>query len=288
VKNLSAARAKSVQDMLQSGETMPAKQWKNRYVKSNMVRTLASGILWGVYEENDTLLRPFAVDANARCLDLNGAEICLADDDRIGVVDAAQLTDEDLEAWRVFFWKKGTKAVVRQFEAPARYVSSRFVPRRYMDLTFGMGYACNVLGYNPYSDGDATIVGNYLRVIATPCERGLVGEDKMKVYHAQIEKPLPAFSAMTDHQKRLFNRDLIRLDSVLHPQKKAEEAVASGSQEEIGILADMRLITPDNITQMLGIAMDKKNTDAVSYLMQLKQDWLGDVSDPFAEFTLDD
>ena len=273
--------------MLQKGGTIRARSWKTRFLKSTIVRTMATGVLWGVYGEKDTLCCAFAVDGNERCTDINGAEIGLTDDTQIGVVDAAQLSEEALEAWRAFFWKKGTKAVVRQFEAPARYIPAEFIEDRYMGLTVSVGYARAATDYDPYSyDPEAYIDGNFIDVSAIAQDRHQdTGE--LLIEYVRVSRDMPDFDDMTDHQKRLLNRDLIRLDSVLHPEKKAAEIVATGSQAEVKSLTDTHLITPDNITQMLGVAIDKKNTDAVSYLLELKQEWLGDVNDPFAEFTLD-
>ena len=287
IKNISAQRAKTVQEMLQTGSSDAYSEWKATFMGSVILRRLSAGVLWGVYDKKDQLLQPFSVDMDGKCFGANEESIELKAGDLIGVVDAAQLSEEALVAWRTFFWKKGTKAIIRQFEAPARYVPAQYVEKRYMELTLGVGYARNVLGYDPYSDDAGAILeGSFISLFAIHQYKHQA-EGELTVDEIKIRKSMPNFADMTDHQKRLLNRDLIRLDSVLHPEKKVAEIVATGSQAEVKSLTDTHLITPDNITQMLGVAIDKKNTDAVSYLLELKQEWLGDVNDPFAEFTLD-
>ena len=57
--------------------------------------------------------------------------------------------------------------------------------------------------------------------------------------------------------------------------------------QQIKSFVDTHLITADNITDMLGLAIKHKCTEATAYLMQCKQDWIGEVQDHFAQFTLD-
>ena len=109
----------------------------------------------------------------------------------------------------------------------------------------------------------------------------------MEISKILFAKKIPAFDQMTDHQKRLWNRDVICLDSILHPEKHVEDVVSAGDMDQIKPFVNTHLITADNITDMLGLAIKHKRTEATAYLMQCKHDWIGDVRDPFARFTLD-
>ena len=109
----------------------------------------------------------------------------------------------------------------------------------------------------------------------------------MEISDISIDHAPPPYGQMTDHQKRLWNRDILRLDSVLHPEKRLEVIVARGDVGEIKLCVETHLITGDNITDMVGLVIQHKRTEATAYLMQLKQDWIGEVQDPFSQFTLD-
>lgn len=287
VKSISVQRIKALQEMLQTGRAFSFDEWKKQYMESAILRTLAGGILWGEYDEKDNLLRPFQVSPNGICMDAEGTEIRLNGDRLISVVDAAQLTPEALETWRGIFWGKKTKAAIRQFEAPAHYVLAEYVETRYMDLVISLGYARKVLGYNPYGDfGNPRIDCNFIHVFAAPTG-SYHPESDLKVDTVKIGKKLPVFGKLPCHQKRLWNRDLVRLDSILHPEKKAADIVAEGNAEKVEQLVEMRMITPDNIARMINTAIDKQHAPITAYLMQLKEYWLGDLEDPFAEFSLD-
>lgn len=284
VKNIAAIRTKDVQSLLYEGRPIEYTRWKSLFLGAVIPRTLASGILWGVYGKDDSLLQPFSLTSAGSFCDDNGTEITLKETDLIGVVDAAQLTPEALDAWRTLFWGKGVKAVVRQFEAPGRYVAPELAKSRYEGLTVSTGYAMNALGGESVdSSRVASIDGSFITVNLFTTW----GDDLLKITDICLVQNIPAFDQMTDHQKRLWNRDIIRLDSILHPEKRVREIVISGDVEQVKSFVDTHLITPDNITDMLGLAIKHKRTEATAYLMQCKQDWIGEVQDPFAEFTLD-
>ena len=154
----------------------------------------------------------------------------------------------------------------------------------YEELTVSVGYAFNALGMGSVDSSQfASIDCNYIDVAL----HARWGDEVMEITDISFAQNIPAFDQMTDHQKRLWNRDIIRLDSILHPEKQVKEIVCAGDVAQIKSFVDTHLITADNITDMLGLAIKHKRTDATAYLMQCKQDWIGEVQDPFAEFTLD-
>ena len=284
IKNIAGQRTKAIQEMLYYGKSLSFADWKAQYLSSTILKTLAGGILWGIFDEKDTLLQPFCLAPDGRLTDASGDEVLPQDQDRISVVDASQLSPEALEAWRTLFWRKGTKAVIRQFEMPGRYVTKEFAKERYEGLTVSVGYAFNALGTESIESAQyASIDCNYIDVAL----HARWGDEVMEITDISFAKNVPAFDQMTDHQKRLWNRDIIRLDSILHPEKQVEEIVCAGDVAQIKSFVDTHLITADNITDMLGLAIKHKRTDATAYLMQCKQDWIGEVQDPFAQFTLD-
>lgn len=281
VKILSAVQINQIKEMLYSGAAIPLSEWRGKFWSNTVVRTLSQSILWGVYGPNDTLCTPFCLDSNGTFMNVTGEPIHIANDDAIGVVDAAQLSSDEQRAWCTVFWGKGTTAVVRQFEAPGRYVTKDLAIKRYERLAVPVGYAINVFGIKRNEIMQLTC--NYLNVTLYARR----DSDQMDVKKISFGRNIPVYEQMTDHQKRLWNRDIIRLDSLLHPQRQAEEIVCNGDVEQIKPLVDMYLITADNISDMLGFAIQNNRTEAIAYLMQLKQDWLGDVLDPFSQFELD-
>lgn len=286
VKSIAGRRLQDVTEMLYEGKTQPYAAWKRVYTKSFIVRMMARGILWGVYAEGDELLVPFRIDPNGVPCDVNGAPVGIADTAMIGVVDAAQLTEDQLAAWRSVFWKeedggKAKKSIVRQFECPVRYVTGEHLENRYMGLTVTVGYASTVLGYNPYSREGVVMDGNFIEVGLIPQKNS---DDLLEVDELRVQGAMPAYADMSCAMKRLFNRDLIRLDSVLHPEKKTAEIVSTGTQDEVVALVKTHMITADNVLQMINVAAGKAENAA--YLLQCRQEWLGDLVDPFQDFEL--
>lgn len=191
---------------------------------------------------------------------------------------------ESVDTWRTYFWRKGTKAVIRQFESPGRYVTPELAEVRYDGLTVPIGYAKNALNLQGFEGSrTADINGSFIHVAL----HATWGEEDMEISDISIDHAPPPYGQMTDHQKRLWNRDILRLDSVLHPEKRLEVIVARGDVGEIKLCVETHLITGDNITDMVGLVIQHKHTEATAYLMQLKQDWIGEVQDPFSQFTLD-
>lgn len=284
IKNIAGQRTKAIQEMLYYGKSLSFADWKAQYLSSTILKTLAGGILWGVFDGKDALLQPFCLNVDGQLTDAFGNEVLPQDSDHISVVDASQLSPEALEAWRSLFWGKGTKTVIRQFETPGSYVTKELVAKRYEKLTVSVGYAFNALEMGSVESSQyASIDCNYIDVAL----HARWGDEVMEISNISFAQNIPAFEQMTDHQKRLWNRDIIRLDSILHPEKQVEEIVCAGDVTQIKPFVDTHLITADNITDMLGLAIKHKRTEATAYLMQLKQDWLGNVQDPFAQFSLD-
>ena len=97
-----------------------------------------------------------------------------------------------------------------------------------------------------------------------------------------------------DSLNRKYGLDTLRtmgvsLDDVenintLHQIEKQDLAILRIAEQ-----APIRICEGERISgaATLGLAIKHKRTEATAYLMQCKQDWIGEVQDPFAQFTLD-
>ena len=288
VSNIRKIKEREINDMLYDGYTVSVKTWEADFLSAKIARRLSTGILWGAYEGQDSLLYPFRVDLSGTAFGQDGEPVTIGQDSRIGVVDAAQLSPEALEAWRGYFWTDEMKSIVRQFEAPARYVPLNCVEDRYKGCSVPVGYAMSVVGYDPYREGYGNTVytDKYLN-IRFWIEYKHQDWGELPVQEVHVSDELPDFDHMTDHQKRLWNRVLIRADSVFKPWKKVAAVVASGDTEQVRIMIDTSLITQDNIQDMINLATQRKQTEVTAMLLEQKHEWMGELTDPFAELKLD-
>jgi len=286
IKNITAQRVSQIKELLYSGKSLQASVWREKYLSNVILRTMSEGILWGVFDKEDNLQKALRIDAAGNTIDIDGSIIELDKSDLIGVVDAAQLPDDVLEKWRSVFWGEHIEATVRQFEAPARYYGTpKDAARRYENCTMTVGYAIAIGMYNPYSD-DAGFCysGAYISIqLFTEYRHQDSGELVNKGVDISLDKN---FSDLSDHEKRLWNRDIIHFDSVFHPEKKIEALIETGDVETIKALAETHLISPDNITDLVGLSVKLKQIAVSAYLLDLKNEWLGDLVDPFSEYKL--
>lgn len=154
-------------------------------------------------------------------------------------------------------------------------------------MKISVAQAARISAYDPYDeDSSSGIEGEYIRAEVVP-DKWHTMEGDVTVDEVEVKKGLPEFSMMTDRQKRLWNQDLLYLDHVLHPERRTAEIIEKGAIEEVRAQVETHLITPDNITEMIGVSVKNGHTDVTAYLMQIKEDWLGELEDPFAKFSLD-
>jgi len=286
VKLMSAARIKQIYAMLQTGETLSMEVWKKRYLSNIVMRTLACSLLWGVYSDTDELLMPFRFTREGAFVDENDQSLELADSTLVSVVDGAQLSEEALEGWRKVFYAMGTRPVIRQFETPGRFVTPAYIQPRYENLTVSSNMMYHRFSTKRWGDesGWELVEGNLLSI-----EMGRTDGfgDVMAMIACSVCTGLPDFAKMTCRQKRLWNRDIIYMDALLHPERKVKTIVESGDTAQIQSMVDTRLITPDNVIELLNLAIEKERTEATALLLELRHQWLGDLMDPFQDLSLD-
>jgi hypothetical protein len=190
-----------------------------------------------------------------------------------------------LEAWRSYFWGEHIKPAIRQFEAPAKYIPMECVEERYSHCEMPIGYATAALGYDCHEGIVALpMEGKYMSIYFTTVTRHQAF-GSLKYWYTEL-KISKDFDQLNDHEKRIWNRDIIHFDSVLHPEKQIEPLIQEGDIASIKSFVDTNLITPDNISDLTGFAIKEKRVEISAYLMELKKKWLGDLQDPFSAFTL--
>lgn len=274
VKTVAEIRMEGIKAMYHDGTSMPLSKWNLEYTGNAICRILAQGILWGVYEKNDTLIQAFRMLQDGTFADVNDAPVKIKSKDRIGVVDGAQLSETELNAWRNLFVKNELYQPMKQLALPVCLVPQEYIEDRYMGCEISAGVMAGAFGYNASDREVPSVESTYIQ--AWVGMRHAVGNETGPVNSVEIKEKLPTMDKLTDHQKRLWNQSVIFMDSYLKPgEQKVKADIAADRVDAVRIWIDQKLITKDNVKDMLDAAIDAKATNCTAYLMQLKQDWLG-------------
>ena len=132
VKTVAAMRLKRIKAMYSEGTSIPLGEWRTEYEGNAICGILAQGILWGVYKKDDTLIQAFRVLEDGSFANVDGDAVELKDRDRIGVVDGAQLSEDELNAWRSVFVQHELYQPMKQLALPVCLVPQAYIEGRYM------------------------------------------------------------------------------------------------------------------------------------------------------------
>ena len=255
VKYTSEYYTKQFKDVLESGERV----YFGKLMDNVVTKIMSTGILWGKYNLNRNLKCAFRIIDKDNYVDINGNKVIIDNSDVISIVDASQLSIEDIRTWKQILWGENKAQLVKQFEAPIYYVPLDKLKQRYLGRDISRpGYFttdCFVLHTLPIDEYD---------------ESKTVKEVRIKPFE---------FTNMNDYGKRLLNRSIIKADKAVKIDNIAEDIVLLGDLQGVKNAKDDAIITVDNIAYLTNIAIKQKNAEVTAYLMELKKDMIGDVVD---------
>jgi len=114
----------------------PVARWKELFENHPLLRSFASGVVWGIYDENGELLRTFRRYANGILADASGAVEELPEARSIiGMIHPLELAPELLDAWQGHFARMKVKQPFPQLARPVEIMDPLHANRREISLT---------------------------------------------------------------------------------------------------------------------------------------------------------
>lgn len=114
----------------------PVARWKELFENHPLLRSFASGLVWGVYDGQGQLLRTFRRYANGILADAAGAVEELPEtDSMIGMIHPLELTAESLVTWRSHLARMKVKQPFAQLERPVETMDPLHGNRKSINLT---------------------------------------------------------------------------------------------------------------------------------------------------------
>lgn len=96
----------------------PVEQWHAFFLGNPVMFTYAVRLVWGIYDENNTLLQTFLCLEDQSLIDRDGNEPELPGQSRIGMVHPLDLTPEAINYWKNELLELGISPVFPQLERP--------------------------------------------------------------------------------------------------------------------------------------------------------------------------
>jgi hypothetical protein len=113
-------------------------RWRELYENHPLLRSFASSLVWGVYDDSGTLLRTFRRYPNGLLADAAGAlEELPESDTMIGMVHPLELDAAALDAWRAHLARFKVKQPFPQIDRPLELLDPLHGNRREISLTNG-------------------------------------------------------------------------------------------------------------------------------------------------------
>ena len=114
----------------------PVARWKELFENHPLLRSFASGLVWGVYDAQGHLLRTFRRYANGILADTSGAVEELPEtDSAIGMIHPLELTAESLVSWRGHLARLKVKQPFAQLERAVETMDPLHGNRKSINLT---------------------------------------------------------------------------------------------------------------------------------------------------------
>jgi Domain of unknown function (DUF4132) len=114
----------------------PVERWKELFENHPLLRSFASGLVWGIYDGQGQLLRTFRRYANGILADATGAVEELPETDSvIGMIHPLELTPESLVTWRGHLVRMKVKQPFAQLERPVETMDPLHGNRKSINLT---------------------------------------------------------------------------------------------------------------------------------------------------------
>lgn len=116
----------------------PVARWRELFENHPLLRSFASGLVWGVYDGQGQLLRTFRRYGNGILADASGGMEELPETDTlIGMIHPLELTTESLASWHGHFARMKVKQPFPQLERPVETMDPLHGNRRSINLTVG-------------------------------------------------------------------------------------------------------------------------------------------------------
>lgn len=116
----------------------PVARWRELFEDHPLLRSFASGLVWGVYGSEGNLLRTFRRYPNGLLADATGAlEEFPGDEVAIGMVHPLEMEAQDLNGWRLHLARLKVKQPFPQVERPVELMDPLHGNRRELALTSG-------------------------------------------------------------------------------------------------------------------------------------------------------
>jgi hypothetical protein len=114
----------------------PVARWKELFENHPLLRSFASGLVWGIYDSQGGLLRTYRRYANGILADASGAVEELPEADSvIGIIHPLELTPEGLSSWRGHLARMKVKQPFPQLDRPVELMDPLHGNRREISLT---------------------------------------------------------------------------------------------------------------------------------------------------------
>lgn len=114
----------------------PVARWRELFENHPLLRSFASGLVWGVYDSSGKLLRTFRRYANGILADASGTMEELPEtDSSIGMVHPLELDPPLVDAWRAHLSRMKVKPPFSQLDRPVELMDPLHANRREISLT---------------------------------------------------------------------------------------------------------------------------------------------------------
>lgn len=174
----------------------PVGRWRELFENHPLLRSFASSLVWGVYDENGALLRTFRRYPNGLLADASGALEELPETDaKIGMAHPLEMEDAALNAWRAHLARFKVKPPFPQIDRPVELPDPLHGNRREIAVTKGRNLSAGTFrsrserrGWARGSVVDAGGISSYYKLypgagveVILPTENFWVGCDPMEI-----------------------------------------------------------------------------------------------------------
>ena len=100
IKNVAASQKARLEYVLMCDRKWTAEGWKALFVKNAVMHGFATGLIWGLYDEDSTLKQTFRYMEDGSFNTSDEDELEIPENVSIGLVHPLELSEEDISAWK--------------------------------------------------------------------------------------------------------------------------------------------------------------------------------------------
>lgn len=171
-------------------------RWRELYENHPVLRCFASGLVWGIYATNGTLLRTFRRYHNGILADVTGKEEELLENDTsIGMVHPLELEAADVSAWQAHLARLKVKQPFPQMDRPVELLDPQWGNRTQINITRDKKISAGTFrsraekrGWQRGSVADAGCITSYFKSypgseieVILPTDNFYIGIDPMEI-----------------------------------------------------------------------------------------------------------